>query len=97
VDSGVFWSRILAHLTHRAAELGMQAVQIRTSTQIWQKGKVTFSCQGGEIQKTKDFFRGSRYPTREYWINGVSDKKVAKGPLSILWSESPSMPGFVAE
>jgi RHS repeat-associated protein len=82
---------------HRAAELGMQAVQIRTSTQIWQKGKVTFSCKGGEIQKTEDFFKGSRYPTRQYWINDASGNRKDKGPLSSLWSESPSMPGFVAE
>jgi len=82
---------------HPAAELGMQAVQIRTSTKIWQKAKMTFSCQSGEIQKTENFFKGSRYPTREYWINSTSENQKAKGPLSSLWSESPTMPGFVAE
>ena len=76
---------------------GMQMVQLRRSTQIWQKGKVTISCQGGEIQKTEDVYKGSRYPTREYWINSASETKINKGPLSSLWSESPTMPGFVAE
>ena len=82
---------------HPAAEAGMQAVQIRTSTKIWQKAKITFFCQGGEIRKKEDFFKGSRYPTREYWINNTSENQKAKGPLSSLWSESPTMPWFVAE
>jgi hypothetical protein len=75
----------------------MQMVQLRTSTQIWQKGKVTVSCQGGEIKKTEDFFKGSRYPTRRYWVNGDSQKEIKKGSLSSLWPNSPSMHGFVAE
>ena len=79
------------------AEVGMQQVAIRTSTNIWQSGKIRYSCQNDQITHKITMFRGSAHPSRRLWINGTLAKDTPQRAPADLWMPLPGLPNFVHE
>ena len=80
------------------AEPGMQWVALRTSVNIWHEGKVTITCSSGKPVFTVLSFRGSKYPSRRLWEDGVRIKNIRQGSFSDLWqAQSWWEPTMVAE
>ena len=79
-------------------EPGMQWVGLRTSINIWHEGKVKITCSDGKPIFTVLSFRGSRYPSRRLWEDGVLIRNVRQGSFSDLWrAQSLWEPTMVAE
>ena len=80
------------------AEPGMQWVALRTSVNIWHEGRVRITCSSGNPIFTVLGFRGSRYPSRRLWQDGVLIRNVGQGSFSDLWqAQSWWEPTMVAE
>ncbi len=78
------------------AELGMQTIRHRTSTDIWNQTTIRLSCSGGSGTYEVKSFKGSKFPSRKLWINGVVKGNIAQGALSDLWTPDPANPVRVA-
>jgi hypothetical protein len=77
---------------------GMQWVALRTSVNIWHEGKVNITCNSGKPIFTVLSFRGSAYPSRRLWEDGVRIRNVVQGSFSSLWqSQSWAEPTMVIE
>ena len=79
------------------SEIGMQMIRKRTSTDIWNKTIVTFSCSTSVGSYEIESFNGSRFPSRKLWIDGKEERHVKQGKLSDLWTSAPDNPVRVAE
>lgn len=79
-------------------EPGMQWVALRTSVNIWHEGKIRITCNGGNPVFTLSSFRGSRFPSRRLWEDGVLVRDIRQGSFSDLWrAQSWTHPTMVAE
>ena len=79
-------------------EPGMQWVAFRMSVNIWHEGKVKITCKSGNPVFTVLSFRGSRYPSRRLWEDGVRIRNYRQGTFSDLWrGQSWWEPTMVAE
>ncbi len=77
-----------------AALPSFQVVRPRTCSSIWHRFKATLSCSDGDVQVAPTL-TGSRFPTHRAWTNDDAQTTVDQGPLSDLWSCSPSDPELV--
>jgi hypothetical protein len=77
------------------AEPGMQWVASRTSVHIWHRPKIQFSCVGDEGYIQVLGFKGSLFPSRRLWVNGVLKEDIDQGAFSDLWDPDPNYPEFV--
>jgi hypothetical protein len=84
------WGRpnLIAELT------GMQWVAFRRSLNIWHEGKVKITCSQGKPIFTLVSFRGSRYPSRRLWEDGVRIQNIPQGSFSDLYRAQPWWKGL---
>ena len=81
-----------------AAEPAMQWVALRTSVNIWHMPKIKITCNNGNPVFAVLSFRGSKYPSRRLWEDGVLGPDVGQGSFSSLWNaQSLWEPTMVAE
>jgi RHS repeat-associated protein len=74
------------------AEPGMQWVAIRTSVNIWHEAVINFTCKNGVPDYHVESFKGSRYPSRRLWINGVESGYREQEGIHNLWNSDASNP-----
>lgn len=77
------------------AEVGLQQIRPRTSTNIWHRVIGEIYVEAGALKYTFSFFNGSKFPMHTLYVNQVLIEERNQFYISDLWTPDPTQPTFV--
>lgn len=82
---------------HPAAEVGLQLVRRRTSTNIWHRVYGEIYLEGGALKYDFKFFAVSSFPMHTLYVNQKLIQELRQTFISDLWVSDPTEPTFVGQ